>query len=186
MLRAGARGLAIVAILFLAILPGASQGRALTILSASPDGDLTELADAGQIRIVFSEPMVPLGTVLSGAAPPWIRITPAVAGSFFWSGTKTLIFSPDGSHAVAVRHALHGARRRIGGERGRPFARRSVRAHVHDSNRSSCSRLIGTGRTDASTARPSSRCGSTSRSGRRMPRRTRTPRSFRTDGTHRQ
>ena len=33
----------------------------------------------------------------SGTAPPWIRITPAVTGSFFWSGTKTLIFSPDGS-----------------------------------------------------------------------------------------
>ena len=95
--RAGARGLAIVGILFLAILPGASQDAPLRILGASPDGDLADLADAGQIRIVFSEPMVPLGTVLSGAAPPWIRITPAVAGSFFWSGTKTLIFSPDGS-----------------------------------------------------------------------------------------
>ena len=36
--KAGARGLAIVAILCLAILPGASQDSALTILTASPDG----------------------------------------------------------------------------------------------------------------------------------------------------
>ncbi len=46
---------------------------------------------------IFSEPMVALGSVPPGTPPPWIRITPAVAGSFFWSGTKTLIFSPDGS-----------------------------------------------------------------------------------------
>ena len=89
--------LAIVAILSLAILPGSSQTPALRILSASPTGELDQLADAGQVRIIFSEPMVALGSVPPGTAPPWIRITPAVAGSFFWSGTKTLIFSPDGS-----------------------------------------------------------------------------------------
>lgn len=91
------RGVAVAAILSWAILPGASQTPALRVLNASPSGELNQLADAGQVRIVFSEPMVPLGSVVAGTAPPWIRMTPAAAGSFFWSGTRTLVFSPDSS-----------------------------------------------------------------------------------------
>jgi uncharacterized protein YfaS (alpha-2-macroglobulin family) len=92
-----------------AILPGASQTPALRILSASPTGELSQLADADQIRVVFSEPMVPLGTVAAATAPPWIRMTPAVSGSFFWSGTRTLIFSPDASAPLphATRFTVH-------------------------------------------------------------------------------
>jgi len=50
--------LALAAILTFATLPGASQGPGLRILSAGPTGELRELADADQIRIIFSEPMV--------------------------------------------------------------------------------------------------------------------------------
>ena len=103
------RSVAIAAILLSAILPGAGQAPALRILSATPSGDLAALADADQIRIVFSEPMVALGSAPAGEAPSWIRITPAVTGSFFWSGTKTLIFSPDGSLPLlyATRFTVH-------------------------------------------------------------------------------
>ena len=80
--------------LALAILPGAGQAPALRILSAGPAGELAQLADADQIRFVFSEPMVAPGSVLSGAAPPWIRFTPAVNGRFYWSGASTLILLP--------------------------------------------------------------------------------------------
>jgi hypothetical protein len=41
--------------------------------------------------------MIALGTVPPDTAPSWIHITPAASGSFYWSGTKTLIFSPDAS-----------------------------------------------------------------------------------------
>src|SRR3989442_6293518 len=92
-----ARGLAVAAVLSFAILPGASQAPALRIVSAAPTGELDQLADADQVRIVFSEPMIALGTVPPGTAPSWIGIIPAVAGSFYWSGTKTLNFSPEAS-----------------------------------------------------------------------------------------
>jgi uncharacterized protein YfaS (alpha-2-macroglobulin family) len=78
-----------------AIVRVAGQPAPLSIVSASPRGDLADLADAGQVRIVFSEPMVALGAIPTGVAPAWIHLTPQVAGSFYWSGTTTLIFSPD-------------------------------------------------------------------------------------------
>ena len=92
------RSLAPVAALSLAILAGSAQAPSLRIVSAGPTGDLGRLADAEQVRIVFSEPMIAIGAVeATGTAPPWIRMTPAAPGSFYWSGTRTLIFSPDAS-----------------------------------------------------------------------------------------
>ena len=93
-----------------------------------------ELADAGQIRIVFSEPMVRSGSVL-------VRRRAALDSHHAGGRGELLLVGDEDTHllagrigAVAVRHALHRARRRIGGERGGPFARRSVRAHVHDAD----------------------------------------------------
>jgi alpha-2-macroglobulin len=93
--RSSVRSLATAGTLSLAILAGSAQAPALRIVSASPTGELDRLADADQIRIVFSEPMLAVGTVPTNAAPPWIRLTPAAPGAFYWSGTRTLIFSPD-------------------------------------------------------------------------------------------
>ena len=95
--KSRARTLAAVAALCLSVLSGSAQGPGLRIVSAGPSGELAQLADADQVRIVFSEPMVPLGTIPSNTTPPWIHMTPAAAGTFYWSGTKTLIFSPDTS-----------------------------------------------------------------------------------------
>jgi uncharacterized protein YfaS (alpha-2-macroglobulin family) len=89
-----ARWLVGVVVLVLAALPAASQQPALRILSVGPTGDLADLADADELRIVFSDPMIAIGSVPSGAPPAWIHITPQPAGSFYWTGTKTLQFSP--------------------------------------------------------------------------------------------
>ena len=144
----GARGLAIVAILSLAILPGSSQAPALRIVSASPAGELDQLADAGQIRIIFSEPMVALGSV-----PP--RYRAALDSHHAGGDGELLLVGHQDPHllagrigAVAVRHALHGARRWIGGQCSWPHARRSGPAHVHDADRpAALGRVVSTKRT---------------------------------------
>ncbi len=64
----------------------AGAGRALTIVSAAPDGEVASLAEANEIRVVFSEPMVTLGRIPAVVRAPFVRITPAIAGSFRWSG----------------------------------------------------------------------------------------------------
>ena len=73
----------------------AGAGRALTIVSAAPDGEVANLAEANEIRVVFSEPMVTLGRIPAVVRAPFVRITPAIAGSFRWSGTTILIFTPE-------------------------------------------------------------------------------------------
>lgn len=74
----------------------ASQAPQLRIVDAGPRAEVNQLSDAGQIRIVFSEPMVALGRIPSNPDVPWVRISPALPGAFRWSGTTILIFTPDG------------------------------------------------------------------------------------------
>jgi hypothetical protein len=78
--------------------PAAAQtasGRNLTVVSASPTGEVASLAEANEIRIVFSEPMVTLGRIPPVVRVPFVRMTPAIAGAYRWSGTTMLIFTPD-------------------------------------------------------------------------------------------
>ena len=74
-----------------------SQSPPLTIVSAGPTGEIARLQDANEIRVIFSEPMVPLGRVPSNPTPAWIQIAPAIKGAYRWSGTTILIFTPDPS-----------------------------------------------------------------------------------------
>ncbi len=74
---------------------GVSAQSSLTVVSTAPQGALTAPPDANEIRIVFSDPMVTLGQIPERVQAPFVRITPAVEGSFRWSGTTTLIFTPD-------------------------------------------------------------------------------------------
>lgn len=67
----------------------------LAVTSATPRGELERLSDANQVRITFSEPMVAIGTPAAGNAPRWIHVTPAARTHVYWSGTRTLIVSPD-------------------------------------------------------------------------------------------
>jgi len=90
------------ALVFLSILPlaitveaGQTARSALTVVSSAPQGEIASLAEANEIRIVFSEPMVALGRIPSVVRAPFFRISPTVNGTFRWSGTTILIFTPD-------------------------------------------------------------------------------------------
>src|SRR5215213_2853066 len=72
-----------------------SQAAALRVVSAAPAGEVATLAEANEIRVVFSEPMVALGRVPAAVTAPFFRVSPAIPGSFRWSGTTILIFTPD-------------------------------------------------------------------------------------------
>jgi uncharacterized protein YfaS (alpha-2-macroglobulin family) len=72
-----------------------AQQPALTIVNSGPEGPLDSLAQANEIRIVFSEPMVTLGRIPDQVRAPFVRMTPAIAGTYRWSGTTILIFTPD-------------------------------------------------------------------------------------------
>ena len=80
-------------LVFLAIPVLAATG--LRIVTAGPAGELTTLAQANEITVVFSEPMVVLGRIPSPVVAPFFHLEPAVKGTFRWSGTTTLIFTPD-------------------------------------------------------------------------------------------
>ena len=86
---------ALVAVPPVAAQTPAGAGRSLSVVSAGPTGEVASLAEANEIRIVFSEPMVSLGRIPSVIRPPYVTITPAIPGAFRWSGTTILIFTPD-------------------------------------------------------------------------------------------
>ena len=86
--------------LFVSLWPSAALAQArptgnVTVVSAGPTGEVASLAEAKEIRIVFSEPMVELGRIPAVVRPPYVTITPAIPGAFRWSGTTILIFTPD-------------------------------------------------------------------------------------------
>src|ERR1700682_262291 len=66
----------------------------LTITKAGPVGELAQLSEANEIRVVFSEPMVVVGKIPKVVEAPWFHVAPEVKGAFRWSGTTTLIFTP--------------------------------------------------------------------------------------------
>ena len=98
--------------------PAGLQERPLLVVSSSPAGEVGQISDATEIRIVFSEPMVALGTPSTGA-PPWLSIEPAFAANYFWSGTRTLIVTADPSRPLpyATRYTVRidGAARSTSG-----------------------------------------------------------------------
>jgi uncharacterized protein YfaS (alpha-2-macroglobulin family) len=97
----------VAALLFLlaTALP-ASAAATLKIINAAPVGETSTLAEANDVRIVFSEPMVVLGKIPSPVTAPFFKIAPAVKGSFRWSGTTTLIFTPDKTLPFATQYTV--------------------------------------------------------------------------------
>ena len=92
------RGWSSLALLALLVSPSLAPGQpagALSVVGSGPTGALDSLAQANEIRIGFSEPMVTLGRVPAEVAAPFVRISPAIAGRFRWSGTSLLVFTPD-------------------------------------------------------------------------------------------
>src|SRR5581483_6295853 len=86
---------ALVLLALLSVCVAAHADQPLTIVKAGPVGEIADLAEANEIRVVFSEPMVALGKIPKVVAAPFFHITPPVKGTFRWSGTTTLIFTPD-------------------------------------------------------------------------------------------
>ena len=84
-------------LLLLTVSPAAAQTppASLRVLSAAPNGEIATLAEANEIRVVFSEPMVTAGRIPARVLAPFFRVTPAIPGTFRWSGTTILIFTPD-------------------------------------------------------------------------------------------
>ncbi len=95
MTRLRSWSLACCSLVLLAASAAAQAPAALTVVRTGPEGPLSSLAQANEIRIVFSEPMVTLGRIPTPVVAPFVRIRPAVPGTFRWSGTTILIFTPD-------------------------------------------------------------------------------------------
>lgn len=87
--------------LLLVVTARGQSPAALTVLRAAPEGEVAELAQVNEIRIVFSEPMVTLGRIPQPVVAPFVRIDPSVRGTFRWSGTTILIFTPDRDQSLA-------------------------------------------------------------------------------------
>ncbi|HUP60354.1 MAG TPA: alpha-2-macroglobulin family protein [Thermoanaerobaculia bacterium] len=83
-----------VALALLLLSTSIHAANGLRIVSAGPVGEVASLAEANEVRVVFSEPMVVLGKIPTPVTAPFFRIEPAVRGTFRWSGTTTLIFTP--------------------------------------------------------------------------------------------
>ena len=96
-MRYYAARLALAVVCLLAAGSAAFAQPTVTIVSAGPTGEMSQLDQVNEIRIVFSEPMVELGKIPQPVRVPFVRIRPAIAGEFRWSGTTVLIFTPDRS-----------------------------------------------------------------------------------------
>lgn len=94
---------AVVAFLLVLVAAAAWSAETLEVISAGPSGEIATREEANEIRVVFSEPMVVLGKIPSPVTAPWFRMEPAVKGTFRWSGTTTLIFTP----AQPLPYATH-------------------------------------------------------------------------------
>ncbi len=84
----------------------AAAAGTLRVVNAGPVGEIASPAEANEIRAVFSEPMVVLGKIPQPVVAPFFRIEPAVKGSFRWSGTTTLIFTPDKQLPYATEYTV--------------------------------------------------------------------------------
>ena len=127
-----------VSLLVLAPAPLAAQtagtGRNLAVVSAGPTGEVASLAEANEIRIVFSEPMVALGRIPAVVRPPYVTISPAIPGAFRWSGTTILIFTPDAKTPLPFATRYDVTVDAIGDSRQRPDARHALHVRLHDAD----------------------------------------------------
>ncbi len=83
-----------------------AEEKALQIISATPQGDLNSLDDAGAITVTFNYPVTALSGVEKDVREGPFTITPKVSGTYRWMGTSTLSFIPDGPLAHATRYVV--------------------------------------------------------------------------------
>ena len=96
----------VVGLLVLLASFSAYAANGLRIINAGPVGETATLAEANEIRVVFSEPMVVLGKIPDPVTAPYFKVAPAVKGKFRWSGTTTLIFTPDKPLPYATQYTV--------------------------------------------------------------------------------
>jgi len=99
----------------------------LQVLRAGPVGEISKLEEVNEIRVVFSEPMVPLGRIPETVSAPFFTIKPEIPGRLRWSGTNTLIFTPSDPAKLpyATRYQVtvgEGATSVAGRRLARPYA----------------------------------------------------------------
>src|SRR4051794_1562856 len=68
---------------------------ALSVVATQPTGGIASAEQAAEVRVRFSEAMVPLGRISDTVDAPFFSIRPAIAGVFRWAGPTLLIFTPD-------------------------------------------------------------------------------------------
>ena len=112
-----------------------AQSATFAVLSYGPTGEINQLQDANEIRVIFSEPMVALGRIPSNPTPPWIHITPAIRGTYRWSGTTILIFTPDPTTPLPYATRYTVTVDAIGHERRGHQLGGAAAVHVHDADR---------------------------------------------------
>ncbi|PYR88237.1 MAG: hypothetical protein DMF84_29025 [Acidobacteria bacterium] len=78
----------------------------LRVVSAGPQGEVPSIEEANEIRVVFSEAMVTLGRIPDRLRPPFFKISPGVNGTFRWSGTTILIFTPAKRLPLATKYDM--------------------------------------------------------------------------------
>jgi hypothetical protein len=88
------------------LLPAAVQAADLRVRAAAPTGEISILAQANEIRVVFAEPMVALGKIPEPVTAPFFRVSPARKGAFRWAGTDTLVFTPEGPLPYATKFTV--------------------------------------------------------------------------------
>src|SRR5258705_10514729 len=80
------------------------QEKKITVVKAGPIGELATLAEANEIRGVFSAPMVVVGKIPKDLTIPWFHITRAGKGTFRLSGTTTRIVAPGTQLPYATKY----------------------------------------------------------------------------------
>src|SRR5260221_11049329 len=93
----------VLAVLLVTSLAHAATDK-LTIVKAGPVGELAQLSEGNEVRVIFSEPMVDLGRIPKVLTVPWFHMTPEETWNFPWSGTTTLIFTPTKSLPFAPEY----------------------------------------------------------------------------------
>src|ERR1700730_15499657 len=89
------RHLLLTFVLVVLAVPALRAQTSMTVISAQPAGEVASLAEANEIRIRFSEPMVSVGRIPEQVTAPFFSVRPAIRGSFRWAGPTILVFTPD-------------------------------------------------------------------------------------------
>ncbi|MCS7211473.1 MAG: MG2 domain-containing protein [Chloroherpetonaceae bacterium] len=83
--------------------PALATNETLSILSATPMGELESYSDALTIAVTFNQPMVEVSDeTQSESLQGLLKIEPTVKGTYRWLGSRTLIFTPSDSLPLAT------------------------------------------------------------------------------------